>query len=315
MKKYYKYLIFCIFLFSSNTFSNALHESIRACDDKMVETLLGQGKKYSEFKPDAIDAATQESTLDALEKCSQEDKKLRIKNLLEECCTKYQVRIPTGSESFYPASISNKTAPAFSRGFFIKTKEINHLFLPEPDSLIKRVGKTSQAIKIGPYFVLKQQNSKGCGPATVLMRQMDLEIAPSTVWFANKEETIEPDLVQEFLATNIDTECVSFQGARLLKDDNEVGQNIAEYLQENLAKRGPAIINGFNQNGGGHWFIVDELQLDREKPFQGYAIIRDPWHGWRINISQKAFLDSVGLDKHFASNRDDEWGPSMLHLI
>lgn len=318
MKILSKYLILITLISPGKNHASLLHDFIRAGDFLNVEVILKRGSKSPCFKPDAIDLLTQESTLEALEHCKLSDNKARILELLNEYCAIYNVKIPQGLFRIYPESIAKRKAPAFEKGSFIANKHIKEVFLPEENAEIVRVGKTSQAIQVGQYFVLQQRNSKNCGPATVLMRQLDLGVEPSTAWFSSQEQSGYPDLMSELNNKNIIVERELFKGAKLKvknNNKNEPRPNIAQYLQDNIPQRGPAIVNGFNQQEGGHWFIVDEVSIDNDNPAKGFAIIRDPWHGWRVRISQKAFLSIVGLDPDFQSNQDDELWDSMADVI
>ncbi len=60
--------------------------------------------------------------------------------------------------------------------------------------------------------------------------------------------------------------------------------NSLQELQDIIAKNGSAIVTLIGEVGG-HVIVVDDVDLKTSK-----IRIRDPYHGWEITITDKAFL-------------------------
>jgi hypothetical protein len=147
--------------------------------------------------------------------------------------------------------------------------------LIENDKL--NVLKREQAVAItkeGKYVIL-QQGTASCIPSSVAMLILDRGGKPEydtirDIHFATKKDAI----------AWLQTAGFSTKITKLLGTSTNKLQTLSTCLKE----YGPGALEVFEDNGiGGHEIVLDGISLERRT-----ATIRDPFHGWQIDIQLSA---------------------------
>jgi hypothetical protein len=123
--------------------------------------------------------------------------------------------------------------------------------------------------------ILQQQGTRACSAACVAMLILDKGGIPN--W-------------QQVRSTNLgNTEMMKFslQKAQLkpIQTNLSRDQSPLSTLQSLIEKNGSAIVEIISQSFGGHVVIADQVSPDLKE-----IRIRDPYHGWMIDVEAKAYL-------------------------
>lgn len=272
-----KFIISLFLLVNSILNANVLYDAIKDVDINTIALLLETKDKEDKpvYQPD-------KHCYSLLENIKDNVKKDQIKALLDNACKKYGIDVDNIVDLVYPKDINNRD-------------DILELFRPSESIEPIQIGTRSFALCFhDKKWILKQLTKTSCGYACLMMRLLDHEKPVDQ--FANLLlsfiGTYVDDLVEKFISVGIKAEKKEFSGNKIIGENN---LNSIIYLSENIPFKGPALVNGHNSQGGGHWFIIDDIQLPcfENDENTGWAIIRDPCHGWRIKITWAGFVPLI----------------------
>lgn len=163
----------------------------------------------------------------------------------------------------------------FPHGLAFQDHEIKRVIvkhLPDPEIARTQDGKV----------VIQQQGARGCTTAC------------TTMLLADHGKPIEWELLQ--FADLGDNDAMIREIKKGELQEIETNVTSMEELRTAILKDGPAIVT-VNLGFGGHVIIVDDISADFKT-----AILRDPYHGWQIEISGDTLRKSAGygvrLDFH-----------------
>lgn len=118
--------------------------------------------------------------------------------------------------------------------------------------------------------IIQQQATRGCTAATAAMLIMDNGKQPNLHQLMRRNLGTDDDQIRDIENTG-------------LKAITQPANTLQE-LQGLLIENGSAIV-AVNVKLGGHVIVVDEISEDLAK-----VRLRDPYHGWEITVTSKAFL-------------------------
>lgn len=158
---------------------------------------------------------------------------------------------------------------------FIPDEEIVKVydFIPEKQKQVKE-GECSVSIDftINGKAVIQQQAKRGCTAAVSAMLIYD-----------NDKKFALEDLLSRNLGQN-DTILYDIEKAGLEPTEERIeNANPIVSLKQAIEKAGSAIITVTDESIGGHVIMVDHIDLEKN-----IARIRDPYHGWEIDITLEA---------------------------
>ena len=174
-------------------------------------------------------------------------------------------------QTLFPELGKLSTLGSYGYANSYEDKEIAKVY-PMIDS--RQITQTHRSITV--YYtenkkpIIQQQSTRGCTAAAtgmlILEHEKPLDLVKlSRRNLGNKEKQIQ-DLVEAGLKPLLST-C----------------KNIAE-LEECLKKHGSAIVS-VDSGAGGHAILVDAINKSSVR-------IRDPYHGWEVEVALEAFLKS-----------------------
>jgi len=181
---------------------------------------------------------------------------------------------------------------------FIKDEDILHIHeLSEKKTRQSATHKEVEVAYSDGKAVIQQQAVRSCVPTCVAMIALD----------HGKEPNL--DLLFDVNLSNSESEHQWLRKAGLVPKSILVDKTdrLKGYLES-----GPLLL-GVSTNIGGHEIILDAL--DEKK-----ATIRDPYHGWRIDVKRAAFEDlledriraTVVADPSAARKASTSWFPAIL---
>jgi hypothetical protein len=134
----------------------------------------------------------------------------------------------------------------------------------------------------GGKTLVRQQAPISCGPTCVLMLAHDQGILGDAAAVGGGKRGGGGDV--KLTQTH---ELPGFLPKELQFNSSYV-QNLGD-LEKALATNGPAIIGLSGGGIGGHWVVADSVQ-------GGNVTIRDPFHGWCIDVAGEVFFAAIDKD-------------------
>lgn len=154
------------------------------------------------------------------------------------------------------------------------------------DTFVPYEGKDPSitAMKYGNKHTVTQGTTKGCSAGASLMLALDhgkiIDYDIYTKRGAASATSIVDDLAKAGLkpvVTSIYNFCVADGHPHLSSFK----------LSDHIKKNGPAIVRIQDPKANGaHWVILDDCDI-----LSGIATIRDPWHGWCVDVKMTSFLE------------------------
>ena len=141
-------------------------------------------------------------------------------------------------------------------------------------------GEVPYAVDSDGRAVIQQYGMRGCGAAALAMMQIDNGVSPS---LRNLLDTnlSHLDSLTETLRRNGLSAVYEMIPLYQLHDKHEWWNRVENIIEEH----GSAMCS-ISGEIGGHLIVVDKFSLDDD-----YAKVRDPYHGWSIELSAKSLVE------------------------
>ena len=150
----------------------------------------------------------------------------------------------------------------------------------EDKDIISVLGATDKISRVNDKTIILQQATRACTAAVAWMLITDKYRGANVYWRDREAELKRNYFVGESNKETIDTNTFH---AGLKAIDTEF--STIDDLRKLLARNGPAIVT-VESGIGDHVVIVDSIKEN------GNAIIRDPYHGWMVEVTRDAFIKS-----------------------